>query len=394
MNRETALTDLAREATGFVNPPVVRGSTVVFKTVDELNAALEIDPNTGPFVYGLMGTPTERAFEEALAELDSACGAVLLGSGLAAISVAIMSQLSAGDHMLMVDTCYGPTRILCDGMLNRLGIETEYYDPLLSQPGNPLIESLFRENTRVVYMESPGSRTFEMQDVPAIAKACKGRNITTIVDNTWATPLGFRPIEYGVDLVVHALTKYVAGHSDVMLGAITARSETEWDSIKRTAVDLGYGCSPDDAWLGLRGLRSLAARLDRHEASARMIASWLEAQPEVARVLYPALKSDPGHTIFARDFDRATGLFGVVLNSNDPQAIRRMVEGYTHFRLGYSWGGFESLLIPLQENRNVRTTSPLAEAASLLRISVGLEHPEDLIADLKAGFKRLSGASE
>ena len=351
MNRETSLTALAREATGFVNPPVVRGSTVIFKTVDELDAALKTDLKTGPYAYGLMGTPTERAFESALAVLDSADGAVLVESGLAAVSVAIMSQVSAGDHMLMTDTCYGPTRILCDGILARLGVETEYYDPLLSQPGKPLIETLFRDNTRVAYMESPGSRTFEMQDVPAITKACRDRNITTIVDNTWATPLGFRPIEHGVDLVVHALTKYISGHSDVMLGAITARNRPAWDAIKRTAMDLGHGCSPDDAWLGLRGLRSLAARLDRHEASARTIATWLEARPEVKRVLYPALQSDPGHAIFSRDFDRATGLFGVVLNSEDPAATRRMVEGCTHFRLGYSWGGFESLLIPLHPNR-------------------------------------------
>ena len=388
MNRETKLTELGRDDAGFVNPPIVRGSTVIFKTREELDTALKADLKEGPYTYGLMGTPTERAMEVALAELDSGEATVLLGSGLAAVSVAIMSGVRSGDHLLMVDTCYSPTRILCDGMLKDFGVETEYYDPLVSQPGKPPVESLFRDNTRMVYMESPGSRTFEMQDVPAIVNACRERGITSVIDNTWATPLAFRPIEHGADYVIHALTKYVAGHSDVMLGSVTARTRAGWDKVKMTAVDLGHGCSPDDAWLGLRGLRSLAARLDRHESSAMKIAHWLESRPEVRQVLHPALESHPGHSIWKRDFDRATGLFGIELHTSDEDAVKRMVEGFSHFKMGYSWGGFESLMIPLHPDDGVRTASSKPEGA-ILRCSIGLEDPDDLIADLESGLYRL-----
>ena len=389
MKRETTLTELGRDAAGFVNPPIVRGSTVIFKTREELDTALKADLKEGPYTYGLMGTPTERAMEVALAELDGGEAAVLLGSGLAAVSVAIMSGVRSGDHLLMVDTCYAPTRILCDGMLADFGVETEYYDPLVSQPGKTPIESLFRKNTRMVYMESPGSRTFEMQDVPAIVNVCREHGITSVIDNTWATPLAFRPIEHGADYVVHALTKYVAGHSDVMLGSITARTRAGWNKVKMTAVDLGHGCSPDDAWLGLRGLRSLAARLDRHESSAMKIARWLESRPEVRQVLHPALESHPGHYIWKRDFDRATGLFGLELHTADHEAVSRMVEGFSHFKMGYSWGGFESLMIPLHPDDGVRTATSAQPEGAVLRCSIGLEDPDDLIADLESGLLRL-----
>lgn len=385
MNRETELTALGRSDSGWVNPAIVRGSTVIFKTLAEVEVSLDVDLKDGPYTYGLISTPTERALETALAEIDSAVGAVVLGSGLAAITVAIMGIVRTGDHLLMVDSCYGPTRVFCDDVLAKFGVEIEYYDPLVTE-----IEALFKENTRLVFMESPGSRTFEMQDVPAIAKACRERGITSVVDNSWATPLGFRPLEHGVDLVVHALSKYIAGHSDVMLGAVTARDRDLWETVKRMAVDLGHGCSPDDAWLGLRGLRSLAARLDRHEASARRIASWLEARPEVDRVLYPALESDPGHAIFTRDFDRATGVFGLILHETDRDRVAAMVEGYELFKLGYSWGGFESLLIPLHPERGVRTAATHVNSGTVLRLSIGLETPEDLIRDLERGFERLA----
>ena len=390
MKRETGLTNLGRSHVGFVNPPVVRGSTVVFENLEEYEASLDVDLKDGPYIYGLISTPTERALESALAELDSAAGAVVVGSGLAAISVVLMSGISAGDHILMTDTCYGPTRILCDGILKRLGVEAEYYDPHLSRQGHPGIETLFRENTRMVYMESPGSRTFEMQDVPAIAAACRARGITSVVDNTWATPLGFRPTEHGVDIVIHALTKYVGGHSDLLLGGITTRDRETWDRVKQTAVELGHGCSPDDAALGLRGLRSLAARLDRHERTGFELARWLEQHPAVKRVMHPGLPGDPGHEIWNRDFDRATGLFGVVLHPVDPERFRSMIDGMTLFRLGYSWGGFESLLIPLDERRGVRTASKWDEDGIVIRISAGLEDPADLIADLSAGLDRLN----
>jgi cystathionine beta-lyase len=385
MNRETKLTTLGRTDPDWVNPAVVRGSTVIFKTLADVEQSLDVDVKDGPFTYGLISTPTERALEEALAEIDSAVGAVVLGSGLAAITVTLLGLLRAGDHLLMTDACYGPSRIFCDEVLGKYGVDVEYYDPLVTD-----IEAHFKTTTRVVFMESPGSRTFEMQDVPAIATACRARGITSVVDNSWATPLGFRPLEHGVDLVVHALSKYIAGHADVMLGAVTARNRDLWETIKRTAVDLGHGCSPDDAWLGLRGLRSLAARLDRHEASARQIAAWLEAREEVERVLYPALPSDPGHAIFTRDFDRATGVFGIVLHETDRDRIAAMVESFDHFKLGYSWGGFESLLIPLHPERGIRTASSREEIGTVLRLSIGLEAPEDLIADLKGGFERLT----
>ena len=240
----------------------------------------------------------------------------------------------------------------------------------------------------MVYMESPGSRTFEMQDVPAIIKACKNRGITSVIDNTWATPLAFRPLEHGADYVIHALTKYVAGHSDIMLGSVTARTRAGWDKVKMTAVDLGHGCSPDDAWLGLRGLRSLAARLDRHESSAMKIAHWLETRPEVKKVLHPALESHPGHLIWKRDFDRATGLFGIELHTSDEDAVGRMVEGFSHFKMGYSWGGFESLMIPLHPDDGVRTATSTPKG-TILRCSIGLEDPDDLIKDLESGLSRL-----
>ena len=393
MKRDTELAHLARETEGFVNPPVVRGSTVIFNTMAELDSALDDHARDSPYSYGRMGTPTERALENALAQLDSAYGAVVLESGLAAVSTAIMSSVSAGEHILVTDTCYGPTRELCDGLLARFGVETEYYDPLLCQEGKPGIEGLLRKNTRIVYMESPGSRTFEMQDVPAIAATCRAHGITTITDNTWATPLGFRPIEHGVDLVVQSLTKYIAGHSDVMLGVISACDESSWQRVKDTALEMGHACSPDDAWLGLRGLRSLSARLDRHEASAREIVEWLQMQPEVDQVLYPALRQDPGHRIFTRDFDRATGLFGVVLHTHDREAVRRMVEGLDLFQMGYSWGGFESLLIPLHPDRAVRSASESPYSGAILRLSIGLEDAQDLIEDLREGFKRLSKTS-
>ncbi|RPG13960.1 MAG: cystathionine beta-lyase [Phycisphaera sp. TMED9] len=385
----TRLTRLGRSDKGFVNPSVVRGSTVTFQSLDEFEEALACDLKDGPFTYGLLDTPTTRALAQAIAELDGADGAVLLESGLAAVGVAMLSQVKQGDHILMVDSCYGPSRILCEGMLKRMGVETEYYDPRVGQDGRPGIETLFRENTRLVFMESPGSVTFEMQDVPAIAAACRERDIITAIDNTWATPLGFRPIEHGVDMVVHALTKYVGGHSDVMLGAVTTRTRKLWDRVKITAMDLGHGVSPDDAWLGLRGLRTLAVRLDAQEHAAVQLARWLQTRSEVKRVLHPALPEDPGHAIFKRDFDRATGLFGVVLHPVDRASLARMLEGMAIFEMGYSWGGFESLLIP-QHPLSERSVTPWTEDGTLLRVSVGLESVEHLTQDLADGLDRLT----
>ncbi|MEE2972798.1 MAG: cystathionine beta-lyase [Planctomycetota bacterium] len=389
--RRTALTRLGRSGPGFVNPPIVRGSTVTFSTLDEFDEALSVDLLDGPYTYGLLDTPTERALASALSDLDAGAGTVLVGSGLAAVGVSLLAFLQRGDHVLMVDSCYGPSRILCDGILKRLGVETDYYDPRIGQDGRPGIETLFRDETRLVFMESPGSVTFEMQDVPAIAHACHDREIVTVIDNTWATPLGFRPIEHGVDVVIHALTKYVSGHSDVMLGSLTARTRSIWDRLKHTAMDLGHGASPDDAWLALRGLRTLAPRLDAQERSALQIASWLRNRPEVKRVLHPALPGDPGNSIYRRDFDRGCGVFGVLLHEVDRPSLARMLEGMRIFELGYSWGGFESLLIP-QHPLSERTAVPFEETGTLLRLSVGLEATGDLVQDLADGLERLSAA--
>lgn len=386
--RRTALTRLGRHGPGFVNPAVHRGSTVTFETLAEFNQALSIDLLDGPYTYGLLDTPTERALSTSLNELDGGEGTVLVESGLAAVGVALLSFLKQGDHVLMVDSCYGPSRILCNGLLKRFGVETTYYDPRAGQDGRPGIESLFQENTRMVFMESPGSVTFEMQDVPAIVAACEGRDTVTVIDNTWATPLGFRPIEHGVDVVIHALTKYVSGHSDVMLGSLTARTRAIWNRMKITAMDLGHGASPDDAWLALRGLRTLAVRLDAQEKSGLQLAAWLRRRPEVKRVLHPALDGDPGNALFRRDFDRGCGVFGVVLHDVDESSLARMLEGMRIFEMGYSWGGFESLLIP-QHPLSERTAVPLEETGTLLRISVGLEATDDLAHDLADGLERL-----
>jgi cystathionine beta-lyase len=384
----TDLTRLGRPGHGFVNPAITRASTVTFETVAEFEDALSCDLQNGPYTYGLLDTPTERSLAQSLASLDGADGGILVESGLAAVGVALLAFVEQGDHVLMVDSCYGPSRIICDGLLARLGVETEYYDPRIGQDDRPGIETLLRENTRMVFMESPGSVTFEMQDVPAITAACREREIVTAIDNTWATPLGFRPVEHGVDVVVHALTKYVTGHADVMLGALTARTRPIWDRLKTTAMDLGHGASPDDAWLALRGLRTLAVRLDAQEAAALRIARWLQTRPEVKRVLHPGLPEDPGHAIFKRDFDRGSGLFGILLHPVDVDSLARMLEGMRHFSLGYSWGGFESLLIP-QHPLTERTATPWTETGTLLRASIGLESTEHLIADLADGLDRL-----
>ena len=386
--RRTALTRLGRHGPGFVNPAVHRGSTVTFETLAEFNQALSIDLLDGPYTYGLLDTPTERALSTSLNELDGGEGTVLVESGLAAVGVALLAFLKHGDHVLMVDSCYGPSRILCNGLLKRFGVETTYYDPRAGQDGRPGIESLLQANTRLVFMESPGSVTFEMQAVPAIVAACEGRDTVTVIDNTWATPLGFRPIEHGVDVVIHALTKYVSGHSDVMLGSLTARTRAIWNRLKITAMDLGHGASPDDAWLALRGLRTLAVRLDAQEKSGLQLAAWLRRRPEVKRVLHPALDGDPGNALFRRDFDRGCGVFGVLLHDVDEPSLAGMLEGMRIFEMGYSWGGFESLLIP-QHPLSERTAVPLEETGTLLRISVGLESTDDLAQDLADGLERL-----
>ncbi len=372
-----------RDHHGVVNPPVYRASTVLFPTVAALDHAVK-DRFAGVY-YGRYGTPTTFALEEAVAALEGADKAIALGSGLTAISAALMSLLGAGDHLLMVDTVYDPVRRLCDKTLARFGIETTYYDPLAGSA----VAALMRPNTRVVYLESPGSLTFEVQDVPAIAAAAHAGGALAVMDNTWATPLFFKPFAHGVDIAIHAATKYIAGHSDLMLGLVTMRDEF-YRPIKNAIHGMGHGAAPDDCYLALRGLRTLAVRLRRHQETGLALARWLGGRPEVERVLHPALPDDSGHALWRRDFTGACGLFGIVLKPVPAAALAAMLDGLELFGMGFSWGGYESLILPAKPTR---TAAAWTAAGPLLRVHAGLEDAADLIADLERGFARLAAAS-
>ncbi|HET9458493.1 MAG TPA: cystathionine beta-lyase [Sphingomicrobium sp.] len=357
----------------IVNPPIHRGSTVLFDSVAELRAR---KPEPGTYYYGLHGTPTHWALAEAVTGLEpGAAGTALTSSGLAAVTTALLAVLSAGDELLMVDSVYGPTRRFCDELLTRLGIFTRYYDPLASAED---LAALATDKTRAIFLESPGSLTFEVQDVPGICTIARQRGIVTLLDNTWATPLLFPALEHGVDITILALTKHVGGHSDLLLGAISA-GDRWFDRVQRTAFDLGDAVSPDDAWLAARGLRTLALRLKRHEESGLAVARWLADQPKVARLLHPAFESCPGHEFWKRDFAGSSGLFSFVLNGGDAAARDAFVDRLELFGIGYSWGGFESLAVPADP---VRTASRSEWEGPLVRLHVGLEDPEDLIDDL------------
>ena len=390
MRDETEIVHLGRDPKGnhgVVNPPVLHASTVLFPSLAALEASHVPPPGGGrKIVYGRRGTPTSWALSDAIAGLEGGHDTLLTPSGLAAAAVALLSFLKAGDHLLMVDTAYGPTRAVCDGLLARFGVETTYYDPLVGDG----IAALFRPETRVVYMESPGSLTFEVQDVPAIAAAARARGIVSMVDNTWASPLFFRPFDHGVDVSVQAATKYVVGHSDVMMGAVTANAEA-WPTLAKGHGELGQFAGADDMYLAQRGFRTLAVRLERHQANGLALARWFQGRPEVRRVLHPALPDDPGHALWKRDFKGASGLFGVVLHPQPKEALGAMLDGLKLFGMGYSWGGYESLVVPGNVKR-LRTAVPWEEDGVLLRFHAGLEHVDDLIADLEAGFARLAAA--
>ena len=364
----------------LVNPPVHRASTILFDSVAEMRASA---PEFGRFYYGLHGTPTQWALAEALTELEpGAAGTMLYPSGLAAVTAALLTMLSAGDELLMTDSAYGPTRRFCDGLLRRYGVTTRYYDPLVGAG----IKELIGERTRAIFLESPGSLTMEVQDVPAICAAAKARGVATLLDNTWATPLFFPALAAGVDLTILAGTKYVGGHADVLLGAVTANDQY-YGKLERTSWDLGQSVSPDDAWLCSRGLRTMGVRLRQHEASALRIARWLGEQPQVAAVLHPALPDCPGHEHWTRDFKGASGLFSFVLRGGGDAARTRFIEGLELFGLGYSWGGYESLVVPVDPGR-IRTATSWRADGPLVRLHVGLEDSEDLIEDLEAGLAR------
>jgi cystathionine beta-lyase len=363
---------------GFVNTPIYRGSTILFPTVEALEA------NAQDFTYGRLGTPTVRALEEAIAELEGGLRTLLTPSGLSAIATSLLAFLAAGDELLVSDSVYRPTRRFCDSVLKRLGVKTIYYDPLIGAG----IEKLITKKTKVVFTESPGSQTFEVQDVPAVAEAAHAAGALVILDNTWATPLFFKPFAHGADVSIQAATKYIGGHADIMLGSITMNERTT-AAVARTHEDLGLCTGPEDVYFGLRGLRSLGVRLERHQRSALEMARWLAERPEVARVIHPGLPSDPGHAIWKRDFTGASGLFSIVLKPAAHDRLAAMLDGLSLFGMGYSWGGFESLILPF-DPRDYRSATEWRAEGPALRLHIGLEDVDDLKADLDAGFVRLA----
>ncbi|HVB88737.1 MAG TPA: cystathionine beta-lyase [Beijerinckiaceae bacterium] len=382
LRRRTRLVQAGRTPTeqfGFINTPVYRGSTVLYPNAKSLEDPLR-------FVYGTKGTPTTEALERAWCEIAGAAGTVLAPSGLAAITLALMTALRAGDHLLVTDSAYRPTRHFCDGVLRRFGVETTYYDPSLGHD----IAGLFRGNTRAVLVEAPGSQSFEMQDVPAIAEVAHRLGACVIMDNTWATPLFFPPHERGVDLAVEAGTKYLSGHSDLLLGLVSA-NET-WRRPLRAAFDAFAMCpGAEDVFLALRGLRTMELRLREAERQGLALAQWLTARPEVKSVLHPALPGHPGHHIWRRDFLGSSGLFSIILHPASKKAVEAMLDGMRLFGLGFSWGGFESLIIPF-DCAPYRTATQWAPGGPALRLQVGLEDLDDLKEDLEAGFERLKRA--
>ncbi len=378
LKKETIATHAGRMSAahfGVVNTPVYRASTILYRDLASLEAA------DAPYIYGRRGTPSSASFEEAVTKLEGGARSFVCPSGLGAIAFALLAACNAGDHLLMVDSCYGPTRTFCDRTLKRLGVETTYYNPTIGAG----IADLFNPNTRAMFCESPGSLTFEVQDVPAIAAVAHARGAAVLLDNTWATPLFFDAFAHGADMSIQAATKYVGGHADVMLGYVTANAA--WTTrLAHAHADLGLYASGDDCFLGLRGLRTMAVRLARHQETALTLARWLKSRPEVSRVLHPALEDDPGHAIWKRDFTGASGLFGAVLKPVSHEAFAAFMDSLKLFGMGFSWGGYESLIIPAKLHR---TAAPFHAEGPLVRIHAGLENADDLIADLEQGLARL-----
>jgi cystathionine beta-lyase len=368
---------------GFVNPPVYHASTVLYPNAEDFLA------HRARYQYGRRGTPTTEALEQALQELEgpNCAGVSLLPSGLSAISTALLSVVHAGDHLLVTDSTYGPTRNFCEHVLKRLGVTTTYYDPGIGGA----IAGLMQPNTRAIYLESPGSLSFEMQDTGAIAKAAHDKGALVLMDNTWATPLYFRPLDHGVDLVIQAGTKYIGGHSDVMLGTVSANAAA-LANLKTTVRYTGVCEGPDDVYLGLRGLRTLSVRLERHYKSGLAVARWLEQRPEVLRLLHPAMPSHPGHAIWKRDFTGASGLFSMVLKPVPRKAYLAFLDTLELFGIGASWGGYESLAIPF-DCTPLRSATRWEPGGPTVRFHIGLEAVEDLTDDLERGFAALAAAA-
>ena len=366
---------------GIVNPPVYRASTCLFDTYAQLRERVA-DPTAKQLFYGRKGTPTQWALEEAISDLEGAEGTMLFPSGIAAVTTSILSQVKAGDHILITDSAYEPTRSFANGVLKSMNVETDYYDPLVGAG----IEKLVRENTSVILLESPGSLTFEVQDIPAIVAVAKKHKITTIADNTWSTPLLFKPLEHGVDISVEACTKYFCGHSDVMIGSASANGAV-FKKLSRTAYQMGHTVSPDDAFLTSRGLRTLKVRLKAHEENALKVAAWLKGHPAVAKVLHPAFEDCPGHEVWTRDFAGSSGLFSIVLQKGEYPDTAAMVDKMRLFKMGFSWGGYESLILPSDPSGS-RSATKWEAPGPLLRLHIGLEDTDDLIADLSDGLDR------
>ena len=382
---ETKLIHAGRRSSqyhGVVNPPVFHASTILFDSLAELEKAGTSAP--GKVTYGRHGTPTRFLLEEAVAELEGGYGTLCVSSGVSAITNAILAFVKPGDHILITDSTYFPTRNLCNTFLKRFGVETEYYDPTIGGD----IAGLIRDNTVLVWCESPGSLTFEMQDIPAIAAAAHDRGVKVMLDNTWASPILYRPFDMGVDVSVQAGTKYIVGHSDVMMGTITTATEDDLLTIKKQVLISGDAIGPDDCYLAQRGLRTLAVRMKQHHTSGLKVANWLQTRSEITRVLHPALPDHPGHEIWKRDFSGACGLFSFVMQPVEKKQLANMVDNMDLFGMGFSWGGFESLILPSDPTK-IRTATKWEDDGQLIRLHVGLEDPDDLIADLEAGFERL-----
>jgi cystathionine beta-lyase len=364
---------------GYVNPPVYHASTLLYRTAEDYLG------HRSHYQYGRRGTPTSEALEQALQELEgpNCAGVCLLPSGLASISTALLAVLKAGDHVLVTDSCYAPTRTFCDTVLTRFGIGVTYYDPLLGAG----IAAEFRPNTRAVFVESPGSLSFEVQDIPAIAAVAHERGALVLMDNTWASPLFFAALDKGVDISIQSGTKYIGGHSDVMLGVIAANAAT-YRAVHDMVGTSGLCVGPDDMYLGLRGLRTMGVRLARHGEQGLKIARWLQTRPEVLRVIHPALETDPGHALWKRDFTGMCGLFTVVFKPRPQTEINAFLNALSLYGIGASWGGYESLSIPF-DCSNVRTATHWAPGGPTIRLHIGLEDVDDLIADLEKGFAAL-----
>ena len=362
-----------RDYHGFVNPPVVHASTVLFPD------ARTMATRNQKYTYGTRGTPTTDALATAIDQLEGSAGTIIVPSGLAAVTVPLLAFLSAGDHVLITDSVYNPTRRFADTMLTRLGVEAQYYDPLIGAG----ISALIRPNTKVVFTESPASNTFEVQDIPAISAAAHAGGAIVMMDNTWATPLYFKPLDFGVDISIHAATKYPAGHSDVLLGTVSA-NQACWPKLQEAFLTLGCCAGPDDVYQVLRGLRTMGVRLAYHQKSTLDIARWLETQPGVARVLHPALESFPGHALWQRDFAGSSGIFSIVLDGGGEKEAHAFLDALQIFGLGYSWGGYESLAVNVYLGDRVIAKGPYE--GPVIRLQIGLEAVEDLKADIEKGL--------